>query len=532
MPPSVLPARPRRATRISLLLVALSTVLGFVSTPAIASATTGTGSISGTAFQDTNRNGVQDAGEPAMANQGIDLMDASGTNLVAFTSTDANGSYSFTGLSDGTYLVKYDPGSWWAIRSSWVPDTTGSVRPSVTVNLAGSAVVAFGWRPIVRSTDLAAPISSYVGPNGLQVKSYDDVVAAKDIYDDLMSGSIIGPEAATTTVLFDYSTSSDYTVESYTGGPGNYANYTASVYMAYMDWLQGGDQVLFHEYGHAWSLYYAYIVQQDSNLTAYLQARGILGDPRLGTSHAWTPRELIAEDYRQLFGSPNAQAAPQENTDLPPAAAVPWLKTFLATTFQQPPATASPLAPPADTTAPSVSGVASVGSSLTCNAGAWSGAPTYAYAWLRDGSAISGPTAPAYTATSADAGHQLSCSVTATNGAGSATAASSNSIAIPVPAPPTLTSLAMNPNPVKSSGTASVSVSAPTTLTIAVRDASGKLVRTLVSATSEPAGSVSATWNRTNSTGQRVKSGVYTVAMTATDAYGHTVSGSTTFNVS
>ena len=80
---------------------------------------------------------------------------------------------------------------------------------------------------------------------------------------------------------------------------------------------RSGDRTLFHEYGHAWSLYNAYLVQQDPALTAYLRARGLLGDPRLGTSYAWDPRELIAEDYRQLFGSPNAQLGGQINRDVP-----------------------------------------------------------------------------------------------------------------------------------------------------------------------------------------------------------------------
>jgi flagellar hook assembly protein FlgD len=122
--------------------------------------------------------------------------------------------------------------------------------------------------------------------------------------------------------------------------------------------------------------------------------------------------------------------------------------------------------------------------------------------------------------------------VTATNSAGSTTAASSNSLAIPVPPAPALTGLGMNPNPVKSSGTASVSLSAPATVTVVVRDASGNLVRTLVSATSEPAGTVSATWNRTNSSGQRVKSGTYALAVSAADASGRTVSATTTFKAS
>jgi len=108
--------------------------------------------------------------------------------------------------------------------------------------------------------------------------------------------------------------------------------------VAYDSWLDNGDEVLFHEYGHAWSLYYAYMVQQDSTFTSYLKARGIYGDSRINTTKPWTDREMIAEDYRQLFASPNAAAYPQANTDIPPASQVPGLKQWLQTTFTQPPA--------------------------------------------------------------------------------------------------------------------------------------------------------------------------------------------------
>ena len=71
-------------------------------------------------------------------------------------------------------------------------------------------------------------------------------------------------------------------------------------------------------------------------MATYLAARGITGDARLDSGHAWNRNELIAEDYRQLFGTPNARATPQENRDLPQAAAVPGLRDFLASTFTQP----------------------------------------------------------------------------------------------------------------------------------------------------------------------------------------------------
>ena len=95
-----------------------------------------------------------------------------------------------------------------------------------------------------------------------------------------------------------------------------------------------------------------------------------------------------------------------------------------------PPTPPSPPPPsstaPANTGAPAITGAPDVGSTLTCSTGAWSGTipVTYSYQWLRDGVPTSGASGSSYTAVAADAGHSISCAVTATNSAGSSTARS------------------------------------------------------------------------------------------------------------
>jgi predicted actin-binding protein len=85
-------------------------------------------------------------------------------------------------------------------------------------------------------------------------------------------------------------------------------------------------------------------------------------------------------------------------------------------------------AAPANTTAPTVSGSAKVGSTLTTTNGTWSGSPTsYAYQWQRCGSSssctnITGATKQTYAIVAADAGRTLRAVVTAANADGSATA--------------------------------------------------------------------------------------------------------------
>ena len=63
-------------------------------------------SISGTYFMDNNDNSVEDAGDMAVADATVSLI-ADG-QVVATTTTDADGNYSFEGLTAGTYQVRFD----------------------------------------------------------------------------------------------------------------------------------------------------------------------------------------------------------------------------------------------------------------------------------------------------------------------------------------------------------------------------------------------------------------------------------------
>ncbi|HTZ87491.1 MAG TPA: carboxypeptidase regulatory-like domain-containing protein [Solirubrobacteraceae bacterium] len=101
---------------------------------------------------------------------------------------------------------------------------------------------------------------------------------------------------------------------------------------------------------------------------------------------------------------------------------------------------------PHNTALPTVTGTTTVGSQLLCSSGSWTGestlplssgwplTSTFAYQWLRQGSAIAGMTSPTYIVQAADVGHGLECEVTATNDAGHAGAKSAAvAIANPVP---------------------------------------------------------------------------------------------------
>ena len=85
----------------------------------------GGASIGDTLWIDRNEDGVVDAARAALPNVTVNLYDSTGTNLLATTTTDANGNYSFTGLYAGNYVVSVD-------ETSIVTTTNG-----ITATIAG-----------------------------------------------------------------------------------------------------------------------------------------------------------------------------------------------------------------------------------------------------------------------------------------------------------------------------------------------------------------------------------------------------------
>ena len=65
------------------------------------------GSLSGTYFCDDDNDGVQGINDPGIEGVTVELLDANGNGTGITTTTDANGDYSFTGLTAGTYGVKF-----------------------------------------------------------------------------------------------------------------------------------------------------------------------------------------------------------------------------------------------------------------------------------------------------------------------------------------------------------------------------------------------------------------------------------------
>ncbi len=91
-------------------------------------------SISGTVFLDQNNNGEQNGVDTGIAGVVIDLLD-NGGNVIATTTTDANGNYNFTNLEPGAYSIR---------QPSQPADTSNGITTAGAVANGGTPGTATG----------------------------------------------------------------------------------------------------------------------------------------------------------------------------------------------------------------------------------------------------------------------------------------------------------------------------------------------------------------------------------------------------
>ncbi len=164
--------------------------------------------------------------------------------------------------------------------------------------------------------------------------------------------------------------------------------------------------------------------------------RAVKGDPT--SSAAWTVEQVATVDAVSGAGELSSIACPSTTQCVLADFAGNVFAGTIAGSATLPPTVpvtgiGAPPTPRAGTSPPMVTGTVVTGASVGCSS-LWSGSPplSFAYQWLRDGTAIPGATGSTYAIVAADAGHGLSCRVTATNAAGSATSVSAS---VDVPSP-------------------------------------------------------------------------------------------------
>jgi hypothetical protein len=216
--------------------------------------------------------------------------------------------------SDGTHVL---------IAKAW--DRRGNVRKvSQTVTFDNG------------TTDAAADPQSVVTPEGTRI-DIDSAGGwtADEVYLMLKENGLdpkIGPSLVV-------KVQDEYASQVTTGtdmADGRYTAFRATLYLKGVDstFVAQPDATLAHEFGHVWTLYHLYLSQQN-DWGGYLRARGLEGDSRLNSGYEWSPREIIAEDYRLLFGSADAvaQRDGHMNREIADPRTVPGLRTYLESVF-------------------------------------------------------------------------------------------------------------------------------------------------------------------------------------------------------
>jgi Bacterial Ig-like domain len=236
-------------------------------------------------------------------------------------------------LDGGAYVAAQGATSW-----SYPLDTSAlasgahtlTVRATDSSGNVGTASVSFN----VGSASLpAGVVDQLVTPEGLTIQIYSDAAGwtAQQIYDVLKPSAyqlnLLGPNL-TIKVQTQY-VSSTSTSAGTSGGV--YSSFKATIYLdaaAGTVFRDRPDYVVAHEYGHAWTMYHLYLTEQGS-WAPWLQARGLLGDSRVDSSYSWSKNEMLADDYRMLFGDSAAQSeASYINPNVPDPRTVVGLKDF------------------------------------------------------------------------------------------------------------------------------------------------------------------------------------------------------------
>lgn len=172
-----------------------------------------------------------------------------------------------------------------------------------------------------------------ITPEGVRIEvNSAGTWTAQQVYDLLKANAIqlnlIGPHF---TVKVQDTYASQVTTAA-SSSDGVYTSFQATLYLKGVNssFVTQPNASLAHEYGHVWSLYHLYL-SQNEDWSSYLTARGLAANPLLDSSYMWMRGEIIADDYRLLFGSPAAitERELHLNTQISDPRTVTGLQNFL-----------------------------------------------------------------------------------------------------------------------------------------------------------------------------------------------------------
>jgi uncharacterized repeat protein (TIGR01451 family) len=133
-------------------------------------------------WEDTNHNGIQDAGEHGVGGVGVALHDSTGATI-AHAVTDANGLYIFDRLPAGTYNVCFEVGTIPSGYSLTTKDASGSTRANGSDagsdGCAVSTVLAPGQRDLDWDAGIWKPTKSSSGGSSTAVNGQPKLALTK-----------------------------------------------------------------------------------------------------------------------------------------------------------------------------------------------------------------------------------------------------------------------------------------------------------------------------------------------------------------
>lgn len=252
----------------------------------------------------------------------------SGTVSVTGTSGDDTGVARVdVSIDGGSWQIAAGTASWtfsWDTTAATNATHTMTVRATDTSGNTSSASRSFTVSNVTASpspTPTASTAQHWVSPEGLTIDIDSTGGWTVDQIYRMVKDNAAGPGdfariAPTLTVkVQDVYASS--TRSSASTSNGVYTYFAATIYLL----GNGGtfpaypNDVTAHEYGHAWSDFHLFIDRQ-GDWSSYLAARWsnadgslrLANDARLDSSYMWKRAELIADDYRLLFGTAAAIA--------------------------------------------------------------------------------------------------------------------------------------------------------------------------------------------------------------------------------
>lgn len=257
--------------------------------------------------------------------------------------------------------VRVDGGAWsaasgttsWSMAvdtASWAPGSSHTVGARA-VDAAGNTSAVSGVTvqkaatapPPPTGDPSVAPATqgTWTSPEGVVIDvATTGSFTIRDIYRLLLENATAPGDldrvGATLTIRVQdtYSSSTSTTA---VGMPGAYTSVRSTIYLkgSSSTFSTRPDMQFAHEYGHAWASFHLYL-GDGGDWNRYLTVRDLAGDPRMGTSYGWSRDEIIAEDYRLLFGSAAAvaQAPSHMNNDIAEPGDVPGLRDYLLGPFR------------------------------------------------------------------------------------------------------------------------------------------------------------------------------------------------------